>query len=60
MGDRVAAQPDHPAWAVLDRPRVERLLAAAPAALDTMSRYYVWRIATVLLDPGLDGAEPAA
>jgi hypothetical protein len=54
-----AARPDHVAWRVLDRGRVERLLARDPAALDTMSRYYVWRIATVLLDPGLDGAEPA-
>ena len=55
-----AARPGHLAWHVLDRGRVERLLAREPAALDTMSRYYVWRIATVLLDPGLDGAEPAA
>jgi hypothetical protein len=47
--DRVLAQPDHPAWAVLDRPRVERLLAAAPAALDVMSRYYVWRLGGVFL-----------
>lgn len=43
----VLDQPDHPAWRVLDRARVESLLAAEPGALDTMSRYYVWRLATV-------------
>jgi hypothetical protein len=32
---------------VLDRTRVEALLTSAPGALDTMSRYYVWRLATV-------------
>ena len=41
------SQPDHAAWQVLDRPRVESLLAGEPGALDTMSRYYVWRLATV-------------
>jgi hypothetical protein len=45
--DAVLSQPDHPAWQVLDRPRVEALLASDPAALDTMSRYYAWRLATV-------------
>jgi hypothetical protein len=45
--DAVLSQPDHPAWQVLDRPRVESLLASDPAALDTMSRYYAWRLATV-------------
>jgi hypothetical protein len=34
-------------WAVLDRERVERLLSSDAAALDTMSRYYAWRLATV-------------
>jgi hypothetical protein len=53
------AHPDHVAWRVLDRGRVERLLAREPAALDTMSRYYVWRLATVFLDPGLaEGRAP--
>jgi hypothetical protein len=52
-----AAQPGHVAWQVLDRDRVERLLARGD--LDTMSRYYVWRLATVFLDPGLREAEPA-
>ena len=47
--ERVLGQPHHPAWAVLDRPPVERLLGAAPAALDVMSRYYVWRLASVFL-----------
>jgi hypothetical protein len=43
------ARGDHPAWEVLDRGRVESLLTRPPGALDTMSRYYVWRLATVLL-----------
>jgi hypothetical protein len=43
----VLDQPGHTAWAVLDRARVESLLSTEPAALDTMSRYYVWRLATV-------------
>jgi hypothetical protein len=43
----VLSQPSHPAWPLLDRPRVEALLASEPAALDTMSRYYAWRLATV-------------
>jgi hypothetical protein len=43
----VLAQPDHPAWQVLDRGRVESLLGRDAAALDTMSRYYAWRLATV-------------
>ena len=45
--EAVLAQPQHVAWQVLDRARVETLLAAQPKALDTMSRYYVWRLATV-------------
>jgi hypothetical protein len=45
--DAVLSQPDHTAWQVLDRPRVEALLASDAAALDTMSRYYAWRLATV-------------
>jgi hypothetical protein len=45
--EAVLAQPQHAAWHVLDRARVEELLAAAPRTLDTMSRYYVWRLATV-------------
>jgi hypothetical protein len=45
--DAVLSQPNHPAWHVLDRQRVESLLATEAAALDTMSRYYAWRLATV-------------
>jgi hypothetical protein len=50
---------------VLDRPRVERLLGTAPRALDVMSRYYVWRLATVFLvdeyaSAGVDPDRPAA
>jgi hypothetical protein len=49
--DLVTSQPDHPAWQLLDRPRVEQLLATDAAALDTMSRYYAWRLATVFSAP---------
>jgi hypothetical protein len=45
--DAVLSQPGHEAWQVLDRARVEALLASDAAALDTMSRYYAWRLATV-------------
>ena len=49
MRDTVLSQPDHTAWSVLDRARVESLVSNDAAALDTMSRYYVWRLATVFL-----------
>jgi len=45
--DTVLAQTDHQAWAVLDRGRVETLLGSPAVGLDTMSRYYAWRLATV-------------
>ena len=45
--ETVLSQVDHPAWPLLDRRRVESLLTSRPGALDTMSRYYVWRLATV-------------
>jgi len=38
---------EHPAWEVLDRARVEQLLATPLDELDEMSRQYVWRLATV-------------
>lgn len=47
--EAAAARSDHAAWEVLDRSRVEALLTRPPGALDTMSRYYVWRLATVLV-----------
>jgi hypothetical protein len=47
----VIGQPDHPAWQVLDRPRVEQLLATDAATLDTLSRYYAWRLATIFSAP---------
>lgn len=43
----VLSSDGHPAWPLLDRPRVESLLNAPAASLDTMSRYYAWRLATV-------------
>jgi hypothetical protein len=45
--EAVLAQPHHDAWQVLDRARVEALLQSPAGALDTMSRYYVSRLATV-------------
>jgi hypothetical protein len=45
--ETVLAQPDHAAWPLLDRARVEPLLSSPAGALDTMSRYYAWRLATV-------------
>jgi hypothetical protein len=53
--DTVLSQPGHQAWSVLDRGRAERLLSAPAPALDTMSRYYAWRLATVF-----GAMEPAA
>jgi hypothetical protein len=47
--DAVLSQPQHAAWAILDRARVEQVLAGPWAALDEMTRYYVWRLATVFL-----------
>lgn len=40
---------DGPLGDLLDRDRVNQLLAADPRTLDEMSRYYVWRLATVSL-----------
>jgi len=47
--EAAASRAGHPAWGVLDRDQVEALLSAPPASLDTMSRYYVLRLATILL-----------
>lgn len=52
----VTSQPQHCAWHVLDRERTAALLDRDAATLDAMSRAYVWRIATVFLDPALAGA----
>jgi hypothetical protein len=49
--DAVLSLPDHPAWQLLDRPRTEALLRSDATALDTMSRYYAWRLATVFSAP---------
>lgn len=45
-----AANQSHPIFDVLDPARVDDLLTSSPA--DTMRRYYVWRLATVLLADG--------
>jgi hypothetical protein len=45
--DAVLSQPGHAAWPVLDRARVESLLSTDAAALDEVSRYYLWRLATL-------------
>lgn len=49
VGQAAVRRAEHPAWEILDRSRVDELLTRPPGALDTMSRYYVWRLATVLL-----------
>jgi hypothetical protein len=41
------ANPTHPAWELLDKAAVDKLVRSNAAALDTMSRYYIWRLATV-------------
>jgi hypothetical protein len=46
------SQPGHVAWSALDRAAVERLLARPAVALDEMSRYYVWRLASVFMSSG--------
>jgi hypothetical protein len=46
----VAAQPDHPAWEVLDRPAVERTLA------DGAAWARIWRLATVFMGVGARGS----
>jgi hypothetical protein len=57
----VAAQQGHPAWEVLDRERVERLLTRDSASLDVMSRYYVWRLAQVFWEePSAPAGQSAA
>ena len=47
--EQVLAAESHPAWEVLDRDRCEALLSRPAAALDEMSRYHVWRLATVFV-----------
>lgn len=46
------SQPAHLAWSALDRPQVERLLSRPAVGLDEMSRYYVWRLASVFMSTG--------
>lgn len=41
------AMPSHPAWDVLDRSRVHRLLSQAPSTLDPRRQRYVWRLVTI-------------
>lgn len=45
----LAAQPSLPAWEVLDRPAVERLLASDPKSLDHHGQRRVWRLATACM-----------
>jgi hypothetical protein len=48
--DAVLSRPDHVAWGVLDRGRVERLLRRDPERLDPRSRAQVLRLATVFVE----------
>ena len=43
------SQASHPAWNVLDRKRVTRLLASPAVELDAMNRMYVWRLGSAFL-----------
>lgn len=47
--EAVLSQPGHPAWSALDRPQTECLLARPAVSLDEMSRYHVWRLASVFM-----------
>lgn len=57
--DVVLADREHRAWEVLDRARVEKLLATPAAGLDAMSRAYVLRLATVFAGFESAPARPA-
>lgn len=46
---RVLDWPSHEAWDVLNRRRVTRLLGHDPFSLDSRSRSFVWRLATVFV-----------
>jgi hypothetical protein len=48
--EQVLAADNHPAWEVLDRDRCEALLARPAGSLDEMSRYHVWRLATLFVE----------
>jgi hypothetical protein len=48
--EQALAIESHPAWEVLDRQRCEDLFARPAASLDEMSRYQVWRLATVFVE----------
>jgi hypothetical protein len=50
--EQVLAATGHPAWEVLDRDRCATLLSRPAAALDEMSRYQVWRLATLFVQAG--------
>jgi hypothetical protein len=47
--DQTLSAESHPAWEVLDRARCEALLSRKAVELDEMSRYYVWRLATLFV-----------
>ncbi len=53
LRDLVRSGSEHPVWSLLDQQRVESLLTRDPSALDGMSRYYLWRLATVLAAPSM-------
>ena len=48
--EQVLAADSHPAWEVLDRDRCETLLRGPRPSLDEMSRYHVWRLATLFVE----------
>jgi hypothetical protein len=46
---RALDAPSHPAWDVLDRRRVLRLLSKSPATFDPRSRRYLLCLATIFV-----------
>jgi hypothetical protein len=48
--EQALAAESHPAWDVIDRGRCETLLSRPAVSLDEMSRYQVWRLATLFVE----------
>ena len=48
--EQVLAAESNPAWEVIDRDRCETLLSRPATSLDEMSRYHVWRLATLFVE----------
>ena len=53
--ERLFSVDDQPLWRALDRDRTRRLLESDPSSLDEVRCWYVWRVASLLLDDAYDG-----